>query len=54
MNWLQEQYERERHADDLREAQRAADVKALLDQGKKTSENKGKDKKKKAADQKLQ
>lgn len=49
MNWVDEQYERERRADDVREAQRAARVKALVEGGKRKddgkNQGKGKDKK---------
>lgn len=49
MNWVDEQYERERRADDVREAQRAARIQALVKQDKSKDEGKnrgkGKDKK---------
>jgi hypothetical protein len=34
MNWLDEQYQRERNADDLRAAQRDAEIEALLENKK--------------------
>lgn len=42
-NWTNEQYEKQRRADDLREAARQAEIKALLTQGK--SEGKPNEKK---------
>lgn len=49
MNWVAEEYERERHADEVREAERAARVQALVGQAKGKDDGKdwgkGKDKK---------
>ncbi|MCC7163754.1 MAG: hypothetical protein IT331_14765 [Anaerolineae bacterium] len=42
MNWLVEQYERERRADELREAQRVAKFRMLLAQDEDKNQNKNK------------